>query len=114
MVDIPIITDVLEGLQSIIGLLVEVITTGIFLVLYPIGWTINIIADFLDMSLMTLLSFTVQIAATPGTIIDAIITPLTNLFPNQWIILMTSLLALNVGLRIYSFIKGVSLLGFGV
>ncbi len=108
------LTHIYEIIVGIPETLITVILSVLYLVLYPVvclisivyGWIIGLIGPFIDIMHIIYDLGSSTLTSIVGIFGDA--------FPSLWIVLLGSIVALNVGIRLYYLLKGVSIFGWSL
>lgn len=94
--------------------IVSALVAGFYLLLYPFVVGLNLlyswVADMVGAYLAIISSVFDVLASVQGVITDVF----ELILPPAWFALLLVVIALNVGLRIYHFVKGISIFGFSL
>lgn len=82
--------------------------------LYIPKWMLNLATLTIQELIAGFGNFFDAVKTLPELAISVFIDPLYNIFPSVWVVLLGVAITLNVTLRIYSFIKGIQIAGFGL
>ena len=103
-----------EAAVNLPGTIVSALVAGFYLLLYPFVVGLNLlyswVADMVGSYLAIITSVFDVLASVQGVITDAF----EFVLPSAWFALLLVVIALNVGLRIYHFVKGISIAGFSL
>lgn len=94
--------------------IVSALVAGFYLLLYPFVVGLNLlyswVVEMLGAYLAIITSVFDVLASVEGVITDAF----SFVLPSVWFALLLVIIALNVGLRIYYLVKGISIMGFSL
>lgn len=106
--------DTLNALNGIYAGLQEMIVALLLALAYPFVIAINIIENVINDVLVKVIELLNAFISLPNAIIDLTNVLFVGVFPSAWITLLGLSLLLAIGLRLYSFAKDVSIVGFKI
>ena len=108
----------LEALyESIVGLpgtIASAIVACIYLVLYPVVVLVNCVYAWIADAIGSYLAIIVEVQTCAADIVGLVSGAFDSVVPSAWVALMLSTIALNVAIRIYMLLKGVSIFGWSL
>jgi len=108
----------LEALyESIVGLpgtIASAIVACIYLVLYPVVVLVNCVYAWIADAIGSYLAIIVEVQTCAADIVGLVSGVFDGVIPSVWVALMLSTIALNVAIRIYKLLKGVSIFGWSL
>ena len=102
--------DVLGGINELYLMIISIPT----MVLYPFLVAAGMVQDWILAGYAGIVGFINVIIQTPNTIIDFVNLLFVNVLPALWLQLIAIHLMVIVGLRLYSYAKDVSIVGFKI
>ena len=81
---------------------------------YPLMVAINVVETAINTLLVQVLALGNALISVPNAIIDLMNVLFVGAFPTPWIVVMVLSIMLAIGLRLYAFLKDVSIVGFSV
>ena len=105
---------VYEGIVALPGTIVGAIVACVYLLLYPVVLLVDMVyywvTDLLG-SYVAILGVLYDIGSTITTDIAGVF---DGVFPSAWVVLLGSVVALNIAIRAYYLLKGVSIFGWSL
>ena len=103
-----------EGIVALPGTIVSAIVACVYLLLYPVVLLVNMgyywVTDILG-SFVAILGVLYDIGSTLST---GVVGMFSGFLPSAWVVLLGSVVALNVAIRAYYLLKGVSIFGWSL
>jgi hypothetical protein len=85
----------------------------LYLILYPII-TLLVIVQNVVISILTPFIALMNSVYGVGNAFYGVLTLFSTVFPAPWMVLLTALISINMGIAIYHYVKGISIFGFKI
>ena len=94
-------------------ILVDLIFDILLAIIYPFILAVNYVLIWVDYGLQTFWNFIDAFFTLSGVLQETLATFL-DIFPSPWVLLLMSIVTLRVALRVYFFVRDISLAGFKI
>ena len=103
-----------EAIVGLPGTIVSAIIACTYLVLYPVVVFVNCVYAWIVDALGSYLAIIVEVQTCAADIVGLVSGAFDLVVPSAWVGLMLSTIGLNVAIRIYKLVKGVSIFGWSL
>lgn len=102
------------GFPDIYGALIYLPIQLVLLIWYPIGSFIGMVLYLFNIVYIQVALFLNGIIIMANILLALVNSILVNFLPAPWIMVLSSIIWIIVGFRVYSFLKGITILGFRI
>jgi len=102
-----------EALSYFSSVLMGQFMTLLFLIFYPVIVAMGIVQSMIMQIFEPFIGLINAIFGI-GNVLMGLVTMFEGVFPSPWIIAMTSIVGINIGLRILKLVGGIEILGFSI
>jgi len=106
-------TEIADALYQFIEPLVMILTSLLYFLIYPVISVLAFIQSAISViinSIIDLLNGIVYIINDLGYILNVFV----GTFPSTWITILSMIILLNLGMRVYHYVKGISIFGWSL
>jgi hypothetical protein len=103
-----------EAIVGLPGTIASAIIACIYLVLYPVVVLVNCVYAWIADAIGSYLAIINEIQTCAAELVGLVSGTFDGVVPSVWVALMLSTIALNVAIRIYMLLKGVSIFGWSL
>jgi hypothetical protein len=113
LVDLAFQSEIGLALLSFATTLFGQLISILYLVLYPFILLIVIIQNIL-IAILTPFIMLINSIYLVGNTFYTVLMVFSTVFPAPWMVLLTALISINMGIAIYHYVKGISIFGFKI
>ena len=109
--EINALNGLFEWVAGFVNILSGLLVACLMAICYPLVVFLGILQHLVNLVLIEIIGFINALITLPNVIIELINLLFVGVFPSIWVSLLVLSVLLSVGLRLYSFLKDISIVG---